>query len=318
MPTLDSCEYRAIQQYDVDASDDKILEYLNLSNCTAAGEAWWNSHWWYCKFMGGVGYGFWPMYDSQPASDSTEFIFNDVESSLQQYLDRMPNCVIGAQEEDENGYAPYDNSFSCTCNGITEYKNSSYDWGNDNWEEGYCWDGGCESHYSMHQHITCNTCIREPDGTRAYGDVYGKCFNGNPPSWSASEIRILQDDTSNPQYGYCCDATAANYSGELGCSSLDISDIVDVISIDPISGDVGNFKSFIPFPYLSDRLTIPAYYNFEGENQFGRIENKKLQRYHVDEGIGSNNTCPTYGETGITRQSNRDPLGTKGCSCFCK
>ena len=286
MPTLDSCEYRANQQY---SNPDDVLEYVDLSECdwTLGDEM----PQWYCLFMYGVGSGFWPMYENQPEFD---YIPNNQEA----YYENLPNCVIGADEIDIETGVETGNTFACTCNGITD---SNQNWEED-WNEGYQWIGD-----NVYQHISCNICIREPEGTTTHNDVYGKCFNGNPPSWSAAEIRILQDDTGNPQYGYCCDETAANYSGELACSSAKLPDIIG-------GGTFNSLQSFIPFAYQDDSLTIPGYYDFEHSD--GSIE--KLQRYHIDEGRDSNNTCPAYGETDITQQSYRDPLGIKGCSCFCK
>ena len=42
-----------------------------------------------------------------------------------------------------------------------------------------------------------------------------------------------------------------------------------------------------------------------------------LQRYHVDEGRETENTCPSNGEI-PPHKSSTNPLGTKQCSCFCK
>ena len=66
MPTWDSCEYRANQQY---SNPDNVLEYVDLSECdwTLGNEM----SQWYCLFMRGVGSGFWPMYDNQPDFDYT-------------------------------------------------------------------------------------------------------------------------------------------------------------------------------------------------------------------------------------------------------
>ena len=301
MPTLDSCEYRAVQQYgdwpSLSSPDelDNILEYYALNYPDSMCYFNHHEHDWYCIFMTNIAYGFWPMFDNQPE-------FEHVPGTVDVYFDGnkeykyIPNCVIGADEIDIGTGVETGNTFACTCNGITA---PNQNWEAD-WDEGYYWIGD-----NTEQFLSCNICVREPGGTTAHDNVYGKCFNGNPPKWSASEIRILQDDTRNPQYGYCCDTNAANYSGELACSAVELPDAI---------GGGSDLESFIPFPSQNDNLTIPGYYLFEHSN--GLVE--KLQRYHIDEGRGSNNTCPTYGETDIPRQSGHDPLGTKGCSCFCK
>ena len=282
----DSCDYRASRQF---GELEKELEFVNPSECDwSLGD---EMPQWYCRFMASIGYGFWNMFDNQPMFDNYF-----LEENQREYLDGLSDCVIGAEKIrlDDGSFDSNGETFTCGCNGvsISSPDSEEYGWINQEHENEY---------------LTCNMCVRKPGGTTAYDDVYGKCFNGNPPSFAAEKIRILQDDAFIPQYGYCCDETAVNFSGGLACGVVPLPETQDMELGQPTEA-----PSWIPLPNLPDEKNIPAYYEFNNDGV-----REILQRYHVDEGRGTENTCPSNGES-VPHQSSANPIGIKQCSCFCK
>ena len=151
----------------------------------------------------------------------------------------------------------------------------------------HIYEGVRESHFR-----TCNICVRKPGGTleppMEIGDnVYGKCFNGNPPeSGGNDDPRRLQDHGRVPYYGYCCDESAANYSGELACTGIAPS---------------GNWLPSQKWPNGDDKTdqdNVPAYYYYtileitgeEGEDIPTGIADgveERVAPVSLDNGIGS-------------------------------